>query len=59
MRKRIIKKSRKLAGTTRIPMDSVGELARSNLNFRAKVKVSNKPTLKEFVEKELVSYDRQ
>lgn len=55
MKKRIKRKSSKLAGTTRIPMDSVGELAQSNINFRAKVKVkdNDKPALKEFVEKEL------
>lgn len=61
MRKRKTKKTCKLAGTTRIPMDPVGELAHSNISFRAnvKIKVSNKPTLKEFVQQTSKEFAQQ
>ena len=39
MRKRIVKKQRSLVSSTRIPMDPVGELARSNVNFASKARV--------------------
>ena len=59
MRKRVQRKQRSLASSTRIPKDPVGELARSNIEFTSKVKVldNSKPTLKEFTTKELQHND--